>query len=188
MAGPKTRILNAARDIFLEGGADSVTMRAVAERVGVTATALYRHFENKEALVRAVMSSGFETFGGYLHRALRGRTPMERLRLSGQAYLDFALEQPELYRTIFMTPWRGVETKMDPQWNATFQFLVDRVRECIAAGELKKGEPADVAVTIWAHVHGLVSLYLVGACNFTEKTFRSAYRQSVDRLFEGLTK
>ena len=184
----RIRILDAANALFLQGGAGAVTMRAVADRVGVTATALYRHFENKDALLNAVLTVGFQSFGGYLYRALRGATPGERLKLAGQGYLDFALEQPQLYRTIFMTP--RPETSgcppNEPQWHATLQFLVDRVRECMEAGLLLPGEPFEVAVTIWSHVHGLVSLQLVGGTGLDEAAFRAAYAASLERLFFGL--
>lgn len=184
---PRARILAAAREIFLDGGADAVTMRAVAERVGVSATALYRHFENKDALVRAVMTAGFESFAGYLYRALSGKTPGERLRLSGVAYLDFALEQPQMYRTVFMTAWpRAGTVVIDPQWGATFHFLVDRVRECMDSRDLRKDEPTEVARTIWAQVHGLVSLYLIGSTGLEQGDFRELYRLSLQRLFKGL--
>ncbi len=189
MTEARTRILNATRELFLAGGAEAVTMRSVAERVGVTATALYRHFENKDALLRAVIGAGFESFGGYLYRALRGSSASERLRLSGQAYLDFALEQPEMYRTIFMAPHPAVvacEETDGPHQSSTFHFLVDRVRECMQAGALRADEPEGVAIAIWAHVHGLVSLFLTGATGQTEPVFRETYRRSLDRLFAGL--
>jgi AcrR family transcriptional regulator len=190
MSEARDRILSAAREVFLEGGAEAVTMRSVAERVGVTATALYRHFDGKEALLQAVIRAGFEGFGSYLYRSLAGAGPLERLQLSGQAYLDFALQQPQVYRTIFMTPLPAgsCEPSDLPDSNkaATFRFLTDRVRECMEAGQLRKDDPDAVALAIWAHVHGLVSLYLSGALGMAEQPFREAYAQSVQRLFSGL--
>jgi AcrR family transcriptional regulator len=190
MSEARDRILSAARELFLEGGAEAVTMRAVAERVGVTATALYRHFEGKDALLQAVLRAGFEEFGSYLYRALAGASPTERLRRSGEAYLDFALQQPQVYRTIFIAPRPASDCSAadvsDPHKAATFRFLVDRVRECMEAGSLRRGEPDAVALAIWAHVHGLVSLYLSGALPMAEPQFREAYHQSLGHLFEGL--
>jgi AcrR family transcriptional regulator len=182
------RILSAARELFLSGGAEAVTMRNVAERVGVTATALYRHFEGKEALLQAVIRSGFEGFGAYLYRALEGPDALDRLRRSGRLYLDFALQQPQMYRTIFMAP-RPSEVDCEPERPGqapTFRFLTDRVRECMEAGLLKTDEPEGVALAIWSHVHGLVSLYLSGALGVPEEAFREAYVASVARLFAGL--
>src|SRR5262245_45042177 len=167
MTEPRTRILASARALYLEGGAEAVTMRSVADRVGVTATALYRHFDNKGDLLRELLTQGFQTFGSYLHRALSGKTPMERFRRSAEAYLDFALEQREIYRTLFMSavPRKedrpAGEGRLDP--SSTFQFLIDRIRECIASGDLREDDPGQVAVSVWAHVHGLVSLHICGS-------------------------
>ena len=189
MSETQDRILSAARELFLAGGAEAVTMRSVAERVGVTATALYRHFEGKEALLQAVIRAGFEGFGAYLYRALEGTSPVERLRLSGERYLEFALEQPQMYRTIFMAPR---PTDLDcgepevPGQAPTFRFLTDRVRECMQQGMLRQDEPEAVALAIWSHVHGLVSLHLSGALGLPETAFREAYHASLVRLFAGL--
>jgi AcrR family transcriptional regulator len=193
MSEPRTRILASARALYLEGGMEAVTMRSVADRVGVTATALYRHFDNKEDLLGELIGQAFETFGSYLHRALSGRTPLERFRLSSEAYLDFALEQREIYRTIFMSavPERKEvlppeKLRCDPR--STFQFLIDRLRECIDSGDLRPDDPEQVALSVWAHVHGLVSLQICGAMGQPDEVFREMYRRSLDRLMAGLSK
>lgn len=193
MTEPRARILASARDLYLEGGAGAVTMRGVADRVGVTATALYRHFDSKEDLLGELITQAFETFGSYLYRALGGGTPLERFRRSAEAYLDFALEQREIYRTIFMSdlPERkdGVPPALmrcDPK--STFQFLVDRIRECIDSGDLRAGDPQEVALSVWAHVHGLVSLQICGTMGQPDEVFRETYRRSLDHLMGGLLK
>jgi len=188
---PRQRIIASARALYLEGGAEAVTMRGVAERVGVTATALYRHFDNKEDLLTELIGQAFTTFGAYLHRALGGKTPMDRFMRSAESYLDFALEQREIYRTIFMSPVPRPEDRPDFEKKrfdpaSTFQFLVDRIRECIDSGDLRKGDPEQLAVTVWAHVHGLVSLQICGSLDLPDEQFREVYRQSVKRLVVGL--
>lgn len=181
------RILDAARDLYLEEGRAAVTMRAVAERVGVTATALYRHFHNKDALITEVIDEGFRTFASYLYRALEGPDPGARLRLAGEAYLEFGLEHPEFYRTIFMAEGRArAPGEEDMQSSATFRFLKDRVAECVDAGVLEPAPPEDLALTIWAHTHGLVSLFISGALPMDEDEFRSVYGRSLHDLIAGL--
>jgi AcrR family transcriptional regulator len=188
---PRERILASARTLYLEGGVQAVTMRSVAEKVGVTATALYRHFDNKEDLLTELIGQAFMTFGAYLHRALGGKTPMDRFVRSADAYLDFALEQREIYRTIFMSPVPKPKDgasfdrkRFDPA--STFQFLVDRIRECIDSGDLRKDDPEQVAVSVWAHVHGLASLQICGSFGQPDEAFRETYRQSVERALSGL--
>ena len=100
----RARILHESREILQEKGRLGFSMRGVAERVGVTATALYRHFEDKDALLAALLEQGFSTFSSYLMRSLAGKTPLQRLRLAGNAYFDFALEHPRDYSLMFLTP------------------------------------------------------------------------------------
>jgi AcrR family transcriptional regulator len=161
------KILQESGELLREKGVAGFSMRGVAERVGVTATALYRHFEDKDALLATLLDEGFSTFGQYLMRALSGRTPLERLRRAGYAYFDFALEHPRDYALMFMTPCRelglesvsaGAKARMD----GTFVFLVDRIKECIAAGAFAEREPQSAALHVWATVHGLASLRLNG--------------------------
>lgn len=189
----KERILMATRALYLEHGEGGVTMRRVAQTVGLSPTALYRHFDNRDALVAEVVSDGFRVFGSYLYRSLKGRTPEERLEMSGGAYLDFALEQTEIYRTIFLgRPSAGFPDSEtgphDARQAATFRSLVDRVEECLGSGFLVEGEPDEIALTIWAHVHGLISLYIAGALREDEEAFRAGYARSLERLFRGLAR
>jgi AcrR family transcriptional regulator len=188
----RARVLQHAREVYLEGGAAHFSLREVARRVGISAAAVYRHFDSKEALLGAVCHEGFLTFSSYLMRALAAPTPRERLLAAGDYYLRFALENPHDYRVIFMSTVRDLgfrEAKDKPrEMSPTFQFLVDRVRECIEAGELSAGDPCDIAATIWAHVHGLASLRLSGHMSWagSDAAYAGFFRRSVDHLLEGL--
>lgn len=189
----KERILQESRDLLREKGILGFSMRGVAERVGVTATALYRHYEDKDALLAALLEQGFATFGSYLMRALAGKTPLDRLRRTGDAYFDFALDHSRDYVLMFMTPCRelgldhvseGAKARMD----ATFVFLVDRVQECIAAGVCEAHDPTATALNIWAEVHGLVCLRLNGQLDdLDERAFRERVDFMLDRIEVSLT-
>lgn len=159
----KTRIVAAARALYFERGPDAVTMRAVAERVGVTATALYRHFADKEALLREVVGEGSRLLGSHLFRALEAPTPLERLRATAMAYLDFALAQPQAYRTLFEpAPHDDDASPVHLQRAAVSRFLRDRVREAMDAGVVAEGDPDGAALTLWSMLHGLASLHQAG--------------------------
>ena len=132
------RILRASRELLKKQGLSGFSMRGVADRVGVSATALYRHFHDKDALLSALLEQGFSTFSSYLMRSLTGKTPLERLRRAGRAYFDFALEHPRDYALMFMTPCQElgldrVSQQARGRMEGTFVFLVDRVKECITA-------------------------------------------------------
>jgi AcrR family transcriptional regulator len=191
----RDRLLACARDIYVGEGMVGLSMRKVAQMAGVSAPAIYRHFDSKEALLAAVAEEGFALFAEYLWRGLQADTPRERLRATGTGYLRFALEQSPYYRVIFLSPAEALGfTKMPETVGRkaapTFQFLVDRVRECIEAGVLIEADPTELAATIWAHSHGLVALYLNGNLRVrlpTEAAFEEFYQRSQDRLVRGLS-
>jgi AcrR family transcriptional regulator len=199
----RERLLAAARDLFLESGPAHFSLREVARRVGLSAAAVYRHFDGKEALVAAACTEGFHLFSAYLVRALAARTPHERLVAACEQYRRFGVENPLDYRFIFMSPAEDVvkshveaqatEAGEAPPQHSTFRFLVDRVQECIAARVLAKDDPEKLAVVIWAHLHGLVALRLsghldLGAEASGDEAFAALYRDSVAHLLHGLAK
>ncbi len=175
--------MSEARELFLEEGLAGVSMRAVAERVGVSATALYRHFHDKDALLASLLSEAFTTFGSYLGRALGGRTPLERFRATGAAYVDFALDHPRDYELMFLTNcaelgFKRIRKEVDQRSKPTFEMLVDRVQECMDAGVFAKRDVRQASVYAWATLHGIVSLWLLG--QLKEGMDMAALRQHVE--------
>ena len=165
-------------------------MRKLAGRLGVTAPALYRHFESREKVLLEVVLTAYKKMSEYLYRALEGKTAGERFRLAGESYLRFALENPRLYDVLFAPPdrmgWDRLPVEIENQACAVGQFWNDRVRECMDAGILRRGDPEDISVTLWAHAHGLLTLYLRGVLRIEEAGFRELYVSSSRRLLAGL--
>ncbi len=77
-------------------------------------------------------------------------------------------------------------TDLDARRAATFQFLVDRVAECMEAGLLRRDDPTEAALTTWAHSHGLVALYFTGKFGEDTDSFRELYNRSCERFCRGL--
>jgi len=179
----RERILSAARAIALEEGSEALSMRRVASRLGVTATSLYRHFENREAILREVVAEGRAAFAEYLRTSLRGRTPQRRFWSAYDAYLAFAIERPAHYEALFFHHLGGEEVTHSQE---TFQLLVERVRECIDAGYFRAGDPMKLATTLWVHAHGLASLYLVGRFGSDAAQFKKLARESMQLILEGV--
>ena len=100
----RTRILDAARELFAELGYEAVTMRRIAERIEYSPTAIYFHFKDKEALMRELCEVDFATLAQQFRTIAREKDPIERLRKIGHAYVAFGLEYPNHYRLMFMTP------------------------------------------------------------------------------------
>lgn len=183
-------ILNCACDLYLAEGLEGFSMRQLARRVGVTAPALYRHYENKEAVLSEVVGEAYHRLIQYLYRALEGATPEERFRRAGRAYLDYGLENPRLYQMIYASrDVLGMERMTEEvrsQICAIGQFWRDRVREVMDAGTLEEGDPREVAVTLWSHAHGLIALHLRGLLEVDEEQFRNLYVASTRRVLGGL--
>jgi AcrR family transcriptional regulator len=187
----RARLLSEARDLYLEGGLGDFSLREVARRAGVSAAAVYRHYDGKEALLREACGEGFRIFSSYLLQALAGATPRERMALSALQYLRFGLEHPLDYRFIFMGAAEHYEPLAPPQTGQqepTFQFLVDRVKECIDAGVLRDEDARETALVIWSFVHGLVSLRLSGHLGRlgNDAKFTRFYKRETERFLAGL--
>ena len=190
MSDLRERILECALDLYLEHGLNGLSMRHVGEKLGVSATAIYRHYRNKVDLVHNVIGEAIKIFGGYLFAALSAKTPEERYLKGAEAYLDFALQKSKYYDVIFNIPSQlgeeGLPEDLHQQSMATFQFLVDRVQECMEAGFFRKDDAFSVAMTIWAHGHGLVSIYLAKKTPLDEAAFRTLFWESHARILQGL--
>jgi AcrR family transcriptional regulator len=191
MSIQREHILKCACDLYLSDGIEGFSMRKLAKCVGCTAPALYRHYENKEEVIQEVVAEAYRHFTQYLYRALEGLSPAERFILAGRGYFDFAMEEPALYEIIFLPTEilgaHNVETPVADQASAIGQFWTDRVREMMDAGYLRRGDPYEVSMTLWAHAHGLISIYQRGLLPVrSEGDFRIQMTESFFRMMEGL--
>jgi AcrR family transcriptional regulator len=191
MSIQRDQILKCACGLYLSEGFDGFSMRKLAKCVGCTAPALYRHYESKEAVMQDVVAEAYRLFAQYLYRSLEARTPQERFVRAGQAYVAFALEQPALYEVLYVPlDLLGIQHGEGPvadQACAVGQFWSDRVREMMDGGFLHRGDPHQVSLTLWAHGHGMVSLYHRGLLAVKdEDEFRALIGQSYLHVVRGL--
>ena len=186
----RTQLLDAARDLYLDKGLSGFSLRAVAREVGVTAPAVYRHFESRDALLIALLDEAYSRFVSYLKPAEAAESPEERMEQVGNAYLDFALEQPGYYTLMFtaqpMLEAGDLPEQLVARMHDSFGLLQSRVIECMASGwRIAPGDPAVISKTIWALSHGLVSLYLAGHWGEDQTAFRQAYSSAHRLLAQG---
>lgn len=190
MSDTKEIILAAACDIYLSEGYKGMSMRKVAARADITATAIYRHFENKEALHHQVLREGFRTFDSYLQGAMVGRTAKERLDLAAKSFFSFAIEQKKYYEILFLTMDHTVEHKVKGALLAdstvSRKFMVDRVRECMAEGSIKEDDPEEVAMLLLSTCNGFFGLYVSKKMSGTVAEMKQQYERMYGRLLEGL--
>lgn len=164
-AETEAAIVEAARHLLAEGGIEALSMRAVAARVGVSATAIYNYFEKKQALLDRVVNKAFERFGGYQRAAIADlpEGSIERVRALGEAYVNFALENREYFKVIFtLRAERPREIDELPEGGGYYLFR-QTVVEAMRSGAMREADPDLVVLYLWAHVHGLVTLFL--ACH-----------------------
>ena len=164
----REKILDAARELFVAEGVEAVSMRKIADKIGYSATTLYNHFDDKEALLRALCEADF----GALHESFlkigQIKDPIERLRVLGQTYIEFALKYPSHYRLMFMTPRIGRDgcqeeiDRDDPDEDA-YAFLRATIVEGLDAGIFREEfQDADLlSQVVWSGVHGVAALHLI---------------------------
>ena len=190
MSCKREEILAAAVELYLRDGLDGFSMRKLARRVGVTAPALYRHYDGKEHVLADVVRESHRAFMSYIYRAIEAPTPLERFSGAGEGYLDFALEHPRWHSILYFGPEQlGMDempADIEAMSAARHQFWIDRVRECMDAGILREGDPTQTALTMWAHAHGLVQLYRQGHFQIDETAFRALFEESGARLMSGV--
>lgn len=188
MSSLRDRIFEAARELFLREGIEGVSMRKIADDVGVSATAIYRHFDSKDALVNAIVVDGLTILAEHLRPALETGTAYDKLRNLIDGFLEFALEKPQFFDSAFLIPNQigGLSDEIVRHNWTTFQLALEHIVTCMEQGLLRPDDPMDTAITIWAEVHGLVTLYRTGRLGRDEEAFRMIYRRSVERVLKGL--
>ena len=183
------KILRAAHKLFDREGADAVSMRRVAEAVGITPMAIYRHFPNREALLKRLSDDSFNAVAHEWEAHATHPDVLKRLLALLEPYLDYALAHPHLFDHAFST--RRDDARRFPddfraRQSPTLNVVADAVAEGMRLGVLKQDDPWDVAMTLWAHSHGLIALYRAGRFSYDETRFRTFYLESLGRLIDGI--
>ncbi|MBA2304081.1 MAG: TetR/AcrR family transcriptional regulator [Acidobacteria bacterium] len=190
MAKTRTRILNAAKAIHRRTGVDGLSMRRIAAKLGVTAPAIYHHFRNRDALLEAVSDEGFERLVARLGRLSSARPSLQQCLDVLIVYREFALNEPHVFAIMFMTPrprTRQFPDDFRARRSAAFSLLADRVAAAMAARALREDDPNEVALTLWAHAHGLVLLQRGGRFGEQLAPYRRVFDRSLGRLMAGIT-
>ncbi len=189
----RERILNAARSRFLSQGVEATTMRRVAADVQLSATAIYHHFRDKDALLEELCLRDFRSLAVALQRIGRIEDPAQRVLRMGLAYVDFALDHPEQYRFMFMAtrpvPPMDHDKHGNPDEDA-YAFLRQTCAEGIAAGCFRPEltDPDALAQIFWSGVHGLASLAITHGDDpwFQWRDTRETARTLTDAMIRGL--
>ena len=157
----RERLLQAGVDLVCESGDPAgLSIRAVTRHAGVSPTALYLHFDNRDDYMRALLARGFAEFRAALGRAAGGATgPGERLRQAGLAYIAFARELPAVYDLIFGSGSAlTLEGPKPPEADAAFDDLLALVADYIGPERASREDLLGLARGVWTGMHGYVTL------------------------------
>lgn len=195
--GTREKIMDIARELFAREGYEAVTLRRIASAISYTAPAIYRHFSDKEELIREICRVDFARFAAQFQRAFNTVDPVERLRAIGKAYVRFGVENPNHYRLMFMVEYDGTPhrddqaTKGDPTQDA-YAVLQHTVSAILKAQRFREN-PTHAELlcqTFWAGVHGVVSLEI---CKERHRDWlewaplKQRTEMVIDALIRGLT-
>jgi AcrR family transcriptional regulator len=190
-------LTSAALDLARTGGPEAVVLREAARQIGVSATAAYRHFSSREALMHAVKDCALgemvERMEQELERVPAGGDPATRLRARlralGAGYIGFALEKPGLFRTAFQrnTPITG-QHGADPMETAPFKMVIAILDDLVELGLIEPDKRPFLGMAAWATVHGMADLILDGPMrHMTPEIQQTAVDRALDMVVDGIT-
>jgi len=170
-------------------GVAGLTLRGAGAALGVSRTALYRHFSEKDALLAAVAREGFVALKASLDAA-RARVPSlaDRLTEMRAAYVRFAVENPSHYRVMFggFLDRCKDEPELLADAGAAFQALVDAILDLQRAGMIRQDDARQLSRFVWAAVHGIAMLAIDGQLGTDPDAGLALYRDSAPRIRAGL--
>jgi AcrR family transcriptional regulator len=173
----RARLVVSAAEVVAGKGVDGISLRALADECGTSTSAVYSIFGSKEALVAAVVAEADRSFSDSQRRALArpASGPVHRLRLLGLAYRRWALDHPALYAVMFAR--EGTIATTAVLESDSIGPLRSVVEDCFDSGIFAPGPSiGDVVLSIWAGVHGFVSLE-IGQLRFPS-------RRAADRCYD----
>ena len=160
----RERLCAAAERLFAEHGPDAVTMRQLAAELGVSPMTPYRYFRDKDDILAAVRTNGFTRFYEALEKARDGGESVRAKGAAvGEAYVDFAFENPHTYKLMFdlNQPLDGNYPELVEAGRRAHDTMSAWVKDLIAAGEMS-GDPEEIGAMFWAATHGVIVLEMAG--------------------------
>jgi AcrR family transcriptional regulator len=195
-AETREKILAAGRDLLLTEGFHGFSMRKLAARVDYTATAIYSHFPDKDALLGELVEREFIKFRRAFDRTSKIADPIERLAKKGLTFIDFALDSPDAFKFLFMNtqidvfPKVGLIERGNPAQDC-YAYLRSTIVEGLAAGRFRPEirDPDMLAQLFMSGVHGVVALHIARGKDpwVNWRPVRQKARLMVEALIRGLT-
>lgn len=160
----RDRLCAAAERLFAKSGPDAVTMRQLASDLGVSPMTPYRYFKDKDDILAAVRTNGFNQFAEALETARAGaKGPRAKGAAVGDAYVAFAFEHPHTYKLMFdlQQPNDDAYPELVEAGRRAHEMMTAWVKDLITSGEMS-GDADEIGAMFWAATHGVVVLEMAG--------------------------
>jgi AcrR family transcriptional regulator len=168
-------ILDAAREVFLEKGADQTSIRSIAQKIEYSPTTIYLYFKDKNEIFYALHQDGFALLNTQMIPLNAVADPFERLTAMGRIYLKFAEDHPDYYDLMFVQKSPMDSLEEDQAWNEgqnAFDGLKLTIQECMDRGFLPFTDAEVGAFVIWSTMHGMCVLDERGRCKILDEEKR----------------
>lgn len=162
----RQQLLDAAQELLEENNIASLSLRAVAKKVGVSHSAPYRHFKDKESLLAGIASVGFKELASQLSKAvnMHPEDPATQLQESGFRYMTMAIKKPQCLQLMFgnILPCDDSYPELNSSGELAFSGLKKIIETGQSKGVFRQGEVELLALTVWSTIHGLCLLFISG--------------------------
>ena len=154
----KEEFLKIAFDFIKTEDIKNLTLKILSDATGTSRSAIYRHFDSKDALIEKMVQRSLHDFNEVIVTSLQNRelSTVDRLQLFAKRYIEFAKENPSLYRLLFNRKYRGSKSNID----SGFSALKVAIEEGQKSAVLKKGDSSQYSTLLFSSLHGLCSLLL----------------------------
>jgi AcrR family transcriptional regulator len=187
----KNALIKAGVEILAKEGIGKLSLRKVALKAGVSHTAPYSHFSDKQSLIAAISTAGFQKLSKALDSAIKthANNPKKQLLEGAHAYVKFAFANKDIFKIMFSSALE--KEKEYPAFvevsQKTFHQVVEIVEACQESGIIKSGEADVLAVIIWGQVHGIIALAIEGQISHTvleKKSLAEIVTQAVEQAIK----
>ena len=188
-------ILDNAMKLFLEEGFENITIRHIAEKIEYSPATIYLYFKDKDEIIYTLHREGFEKLYGWQQKILSIKDPLKRLHKHAEMYVSFALENPEYYDLMFIerAPFRTIKEmkcKDGMNWDIgmrSYDLLRKNIEDCMKAGVFQNTNIDVAAFSMWAYVHGIVSLIIRDRCTmFPEEHLDNLVKGALDFMQDNI--
>ncbi len=185
----RRQIIAAARELFVNEGYENVSMRKIADKIEYSPTTIYLYFKDKADLLDSVCKETLLDLLNTLELLNRDKSnPVETLKKSGKAYVDFGLKYPQDYKLTFVVRpqfQKGLGLEEGSVGERVFNYLCAMVSECIRQKAFRQVAVETTGQALWSAVHG-VTLLLINFSDFPWTEKDKLIDMVIDTMVDGL--